>query len=198
MDINRRIAEWYLTKTEKRGCRDALMQAKITYGMQVFLSETEKFFVYLLIFCILGKGMEFLVSNIVVVSIRSCLGGRHMKTSAGCWLYSFCFFGIVILAQSYIRFSYYMGIGILFICALVILLYAPLASDNRPVYSAQSIRKFKIKGIFRLCIIAATAILTDTYIAAGIYWSIIGMVVDAISAQIIKERGENDVSCKRS
>ena len=67
---------------------------KINFAIKSILSESSKFIIMFIIFFILGKENFFLLSFIILSSIRIYSGGIHFYTYTSCLIFSFAIFFI--------------------------------------------------------------------------------------------------------
>ena len=119
--------------------------------------------------------MCFLTVNL----IRVYLGGLHMKTQAGCFMLSFAVYLSAIIGGKMVNIPFAGGIIIFAVIIDMIILYAPIPSRERPVYSYRSRRKIKIRGTVGTCIVFLIAVLFQEY-RNFMIWILILQVAEVI------------------
>lgn len=135
-----------IAKCIKRDSYDIL-----AYGINVFINCAEKIFLLFLPHCILGYCKEFWVTIVVLMFIRSYMGGTHQNTNLGCLIQSEIVIGSVIILSKIITMHYAMSLLIMVLTVFVILLLCPVINHRRGKYSSKKIQEIKKKGI--ICVI---------------------------------------------
>lgn len=105
----------------------------VMYGIELFLETIWKSIALLIIGFITGNMLELIISVCSYSVLRYYAGGKHMKTSIGC----FSFMVLVGLLPAYlaktIHLSYITGIILLLFCYFIVRKYAPCATQNNPI-----------------------------------------------------------------
>ncbi|PKM51515.1 MAG: hypothetical protein CVV02_06150 [Firmicutes bacterium HGW-Firmicutes-7] len=118
---------------------------KMKYGMQVTSNEVIKILIFLLLFGTIRKLDAFILSFLVLATVRSFAGGLHFYRWSSCFLFSLAFFitnililpNIVVINNSLV---YYI---VVLFSIIITLLFAPKPSKHRPVTQKKYIYKAK-------------------------------------------------------
>ena len=122
----------YLRKNNSSLTKKDLL--KIKYSLQVVLSELIKFIILFLIFLKINEIPLFLLSFIILISIRPFLGGIHCKTFNVCLIFSIIHFIIVLLfSKLFPKVSVVFFVIFFVISFIVVLIYAPCRNVKRPL-----------------------------------------------------------------
>ena len=101
------------------------------YSLQSILWEIEKVIIIFLVFFLFGYQNYFLLTLIVLMSIRVLAGGYHSKTSLSCLLITFLGFFLAIIILPWIPLNN-LAIMVLSIFSLIVtLLAAPIRSIEK-------------------------------------------------------------------
>lgn len=100
--------------------------------------------VLVVVFGISGYLIPFLLCYLVLSMTRVYLGGFHMKSHMGCLILSFMVVSLSILGDRIFRFCYILPFMI--VAVLNMGIFAPIPSEQRPVYSKKQKMIFKFKG----------------------------------------------------
>lgn len=119
---------------------------KLKYSMEVLFNEISKLILLLIIFSILGFITDFLYSVLAILSIRLFTGGIHFKTYTECFVFTVFFFSVSIFFKNNVILGTSSLILLLIFTLFIILLFAPIVGNNRPVYSNKKLFKFKCFG----------------------------------------------------
>lgn len=141
----------HLLATEKT-CDEVTVQ-KVSYTLQVLLSESEKFILLWLLFLSLNRLEEFLIVFVSLCSLRVYVGGTHRKSMLGCFLFSCLSFGIILFAAEMIRLPVLVRIVIYLSMILWIWVCAPIPSPGRICYNREQRLVFKGKALSVLVIL---------------------------------------------
>jgi len=82
---------------------------RIRYGVEIFISEGIKFFIILLISIMLKRLPEFFIITVLILGVRTKLGGGHCKSFARCFIkttgiyLSMYFLSSIIIIPRFIR-----------------------------------------------------------------------------------------------
>lgn len=161
---------------------------KIKYVSLTILSEISKVLLLFIFFYSLERIQEFVVSTIVLLSVRIFTGGLHLKHYYSCFFVSLLLFflGICILPELIAPSALVMS-AVLILCIVLIYWIKPVPSSYRPVASNECQK--------RNSLIAATSILIYTYLifllppSSSLYcgfWIIVLQTLQLGLAKIIK------------
>ncbi|HHW48400.1 MAG TPA: accessory regulator AgrB [Clostridiaceae bacterium] len=138
---------------------DETKAEQIEYGIYMFISETVKIAVVLIIAAILNI-FKYTVIAIIIFGIhRGFIGGVHAKTHWGCFLsYNAIIFGTLFLSFNLNINKIVLALVLYPICMLIAYLYAPADILNKPVISKRQRRYLRTGGFIFLTIVFALAI----------------------------------------
>lgn len=115
----------------------------LKYFFQCILFEGSKILLFACIFFWLDLFVEFLVTLVMTILLRTNGGGLHFKRYISCLLFSFLVFITCIFLGLYVQFSNMVAVIILIISIFVCYRTVPIVSANRPPASEKLIRKSK-------------------------------------------------------
>lgn len=166
--------------------------AKIKYSLEVFLYEFEKLIVLLLIFSFLGKTDEFVISTIVLFTIRPFAGGLHFDKFMNCFLFTFLFYLLAIVILPLIQLNQFTATIILCVSALSNSIFAPVSSKYRPEKSKKTDNKFRILSTIIILIHSLNILfIFDNHLILSCYiWTI---ALQNIQLFISKEMVKNEI-----
>lgn len=148
---NAQIAKLYVNMVKERNDYNVMQCEKMSYALTVILSEMEKLLALLIIAVFLDATSVFLLSVMVVISLRITMGGMHRKTFWGCFFFSLCFFLSVIeftrnisVEWNLINVALYLG------CLVIVIFRAPLLSTTHPNLIKRRRKKLKI---YSFCVV---------------------------------------------
>lgn len=165
--------------------------SKIKYSFETILLEIEKIIILFILFLILGKGHEYIVTSIVLFTIRPFSGGLHLKTFSSCLVFTFTFYLLALVLLPLIDISQTQVITILTISLMVNILLAPVSSPKRPTRNKKTNIKYKTISSTLIVLHSLTIIfvLKDANIIDSYVW-----IIALQSAQLIisKEMYKNE------
>lgn len=124
-----------------------LEQLKVNYGMQIAKSEGVKLIVLTLFYLLVGKISLFFFCFLILLPLRIFSGGLHMRTSASCFLFSFCFFALAIFILPNLYLSSQSYHFMLLISMILIALCSPVSSLRKPIISKKKYIKCKLLSV---------------------------------------------------
>ena len=155
---NGKIAKMYVNMVKQENDYSVIQCEKMSYAITVVLSEVEKMTAFLIVSILLDAANIFLLSVIVVLSLRVTMGGMHRKTFWGCFLFSLCFFLSVIVLSKNIALEWDVVNVIMYGSYLVIVVFqAPLPSATRPKLSLKRRKKLKL---YSFCVVTGWMFVT--------------------------------------
>jgi len=114
---------------------------KIQYTLQVILGDIIKFIIIFLIFLALNQVPLFLLSFIILISIRPLGGGAHCKTFISCLIVSILYFIIIMLFSNFFpRLNNNFYIAFFAISFIITLAYAPCPNEKRPINNKATLK----------------------------------------------------------
>lgn len=116
------------------------------YGFQLFFATLFKGIGLLIIGATLGYIKEILVFIATFSVLRVYAGGYHSPSYLKCFIITVIFTLISILGGELLTYlnHFYLTLGILIIATILILIYAPVDSENRPLTESEHKRYRKI------------------------------------------------------
>lgn len=136
---------------------------RIQYTLKVIGFELSKMIMMFFIFLIFGKAKEYLISLLVLCSLRAFSGGAHMKHYWTCFLCSLfvlslsvCFFPLLPLPE----YSISLSTGL---CMVITYYIGPIPSKQRPTINYVVWKKFRFCSTVILFIYWVITILFPNY-----------------------------------
>ncbi len=161
---------------------------KMQYGMEVVFNDISKLLIFLLLFGITGQLDKFIFAYLVLFTIRSFSGGLHFYTWLQCFLFSFGFFSLVVLALPNINLinSKPIYIALMSVSLPIIIFFSPMPSKYRPIHN----KKRKMIGKLTALILTILWLLLlyfkfNDYMSYGI-WTIFLLSIQLIIGHLIK------------
>ena len=131
-----------VTKSNKNISKDEL--DKIMYGLEGLYLTIQKMIIVFLIAFLLKILKEVIIFIILYNLIRYLAFGVHAKNSLFCLIYSIiAFIGIPLLTK-YISINFYIKISLFIVSILLIIIYSPADTINRPIISKKRRILYKI------------------------------------------------------
>jgi len=135
-------------------------RAVLYFGFQGIYGDVSKLSIIILVSLILKSLLPSLIIAITFAFLRKKAGGFHMKTEAGCTLFTLC---ICVIPGTMIRYlslkasfttAVFAILAIYVFCFICLLKYAPRGSKNRTITDIYEIREFKKKSVLSLIFLA--------------------------------------------
>lgn len=152
---------------------------KIDYTLQVVLGDLTKFTIILLLFIYLKQLPLFLLSFVVLNTIRPLAGGLHCKTFMGCLAVSTIYFISVIVfsifcpkLSSYCYMFFFMAFFVIFFK------YAPCPNEKRPIKNKEKLKFLSLVSLTFWTILFFT--LSNIQISNCIFMSLTFLVIQLI------------------
>ena len=142
---------------------DSDRTAKIGYSLQKIIDDIEKFLIIILISIIFDTTKEALVCMLVISLTRKFMGGMHMTTWFGCTMMTTMVYSLAIIGGKIFHFSLLMQSASILLCVLMVILYAPLPSEQRPKYIGKKRINIKIRCIAGLMVSAVLSVIMKSY-----------------------------------
>lgn len=122
----------------------------IYWGNKLIGVELSKFIILLIIFIIMGKWGEFLISITMLLPLRCNLGGLHFKTYYSCLFATFVIFFIAIFLLPNIILSRTLVSLLMGCCILLTWKLGPIMNPTRPPLQKSKIIKLKKRAVLIL------------------------------------------------
>lgn len=160
----------------------------IRYRVLSLLAETSKTLIMGTFFYYLGYLPEFLFAVLVLLILRTCTGGLHMKHYASCLFVTTAGLYTAICILPLIPVITLVQLLLLLLCLAGNMYAAPVVSCYRPEPDGISIKKSKIQATGIICTYAAILYVIPEHplITVG-FWIIILQSAQLIVAKILKE-----------
>lgn len=136
----------------------------INYGMNIFIYQTLLLLLIFSLALVTGLFKYIFIFFIVYALLRAFTGGAHSNTRIKCaTTYIFISFGTVLLSKHIWADSFLPAILLLLINLIIIWMYAPGDTIERPVLSKRVIKRQKTLSLLIMIAISAAAIITWHY-----------------------------------
>lgn len=171
----------YLQKNNSSLTKTDLL--KIQYTLEVILGDLSKFIIILLIFLTLNQVPLFVLSFIILISIRPLGGGIHCKTFGSCLIVSIMYFIIIALFSTFsTKWDINFYIVFFIISFIITLAYAPCPNEKRPINNKATLKIFSLISLTFWVILFFK--LTNIQISNCIFVSILFQIVQIIIVNI--------------
>jgi len=174
---------------------DQIRSSKVVYAIENVIEEIKSYFVIFLLFGLIGKMLEVSVCIVTLTILRTWTGGTHMNTSLGCGIVTILFYGVSVFA-GFISIPCVLTLILLVIYMFICVLYAPLASVQRPKLGKERVKRIKVRAVCGVILVILM------YVCMTRYRDYIGRVVllqfmDVVVAILISRNGgnKNDEKC---
>ncbi len=167
------------------------LREEILYALLVLLTETEKLLMISLVLTLFHLGKECLVIIVVLSITKHFWGGYHVHSYWGCFLVSMAVFAGIcwlalncVLSEQQVSAIYTLGF-------IVVLLVAPVESDNHiEMYCGQRI---VIKCI-SLIVLGLLVVVDQMFLTKGgiIQWTVFASEIDLICGYVYRKRGKHE------
>ena len=129
----------------------------LLFGITRIIEDIPKAIGIVVIGLILGIIKEMVIATIVIALYKTFAGGVHAKTNWGCFIYSVCFYLVIIYSAKYIVFTGLGRIGMYILVYIfsfyTILIYVPADVPEIPKVNMKLRKTLKIKSAIVLNII---------------------------------------------
>lgn len=135
---------------------------------------------------------EYLITLIVLLSVRNFSGGIHLKHYTSCLVFTFTFILGIILVSRVLVLNPVTESLILLAAALLLFITGPVTSTNRPDLSLEQNKAFRRTGAVIILIYSVLFLCMRTLTCHDlIFWVIVFQILQLITAKMIKERREH-------
>lgn len=174
---------------------DQIRSSKVVYAIENVIEEIKSYFVIFLLFGLIGKMLEVSVCIVTLTILRTWTGGTHMNTALSCGIVTILFYGVSVFA-GFISIPCVLTLILLVIYMFICVLYAPLASVQRPKLGKERVKRIKVRAVCGVILVILM------YVCMTGYRDYIGRVVllqfmDVVVAILISRNGgnKNDEKC---
>ena len=181
------------------GIDDHLTVVKIRYALEIIRNEAVKLIILGVLFAVLGSGMEYIFSMVLLLPLRMFSGGMHMKTNIGCFIYSlvFCMLTIILLPMAPINQAVLFSLFAVSIAVMAML--SPVASYKRPIKTEA--RRFTLQKKAWICLSIESVVLIiiwhlglQEYFVIGV-WVVTLQALQLFTTWIFRKlKGEKNVT----
>ncbi len=170
--------------------------ARIKYVLVSITSEFSKFIILGIFFGMTDHFISFLLSTLLLLFLRTNVGGLHCKHYSTCFLLTFAisYLSITFL-PSVCTISYFFVTLFSISCMLVNYYIGPIASPFRPLPESAVLKRCRNMGCIVIVIyiffasIFQNSVIMIPYIQAG-FWTIILHTFQLVVAKFLKIGGE--------
>ena len=182
MDINATLCNKIVDNMVKYVENDKETQKeKLNYYIRVIMDGVGNFAIMLLVFLLSGFGIEYIACYIALSVTRTFLGGFHLKTGDQCLMMTFGVFYVCIVLGHICDVAIPAKLLVLVCWILVVWLYGPFKSPQRPRYSDAKKQRFRILATTGGCIVVICSIIFGKYVFSGcIMWVMIYQLTESI------------------
>lgn len=168
---------------------DQIRSSKVVYAIENVIEEIKSYFVIFLLFGLIGKMLEVSVCIVTLTILRTWTGGTHMNTSLGCSIVTVLFYSFSVFA-GFISIPCVLTLILLVIYMFICVLYAPLASAQRPKLGKERVKRIKVRAVCGVILVILM------HVCMTGYRDYIGRVVllqfmDVVVAILIRKNGGN-------
>lgn len=117
---------------------------KITYALQIILSESSKTLLLFLAFSLFKVETQFLVVLLMSIPIRLISGGIHFNKYWSCLTFSLIYFGSILVFNQKFLISSELTWLIAIISVISVYIIGPVSSSQRPSHTEKSRRRFRL------------------------------------------------------
>lgn len=153
--INERFVDFIKTNTDK----DEEELEKIQYGIEIILINVYKLFILFVTAKILGILFYTFIAFVSFAVLRAFASGVHASSSAKCIITNYLiFFSIVYLSINY-PLSKTFAVVIFIISFVLLVLYAPADTEERPIISKKLRKALKYRSMACVIFLAIVSLI---------------------------------------
>lgn len=160
----------------------------IWYRLLSLLSEISKILLMGIFFFYYGYFTEYLFAAAVLIFIRTCTGGIHLKHYTTCLIMTFTFLFLSVCILPQFPMTKLAQLLCMLLCFAGNAYAAPIVSGCRPEPDGIRIRKAKVQASIIICIYASILYVIPEHplITVG-FWIIILQSAQLVAAKLIKQ-----------
>ncbi len=161
----------------------------IKYFFKALLCESSKFILMGIFFYTIDFLLEYLIAIMVLMTVRTSLGGLHFKTYAGCFAFTVVFLILCVLYLPTININKVFMLIALLLCIIITNYIGPITSCYRRTPTGIMIKNSKRNAsisIFFYCLLIFI-IPSNQYLTIG-FWVIIAQTFQLSIAFITNKR----------
>lgn len=167
----------YLAKNNNSLTKNDLL--KVQYSLQVILGDLTKFIIIFSIFLYLKQVSLFLISFIILNSIRPLMGGIHCKSFNSCLICTIIYFLILLVFSTLSpKLNTYFYIVFFIISIIIISAYAPCQNGKRPLKNKKILKMLSLISFTIWSILFFT--IRNTQVCNCIFLSLLIQIIQLI------------------
>ena len=176
----------YMEHMNKKSEISEADKERLKFALSVLLNEIQKAVVIIIIFSLMNKLLPLALSFVTLMSIRMELGGFHCKKNWQCFLVTFSYFLLTIMAADYFSMSEPAIIIINVISFISILILTPVNSRIRNIHDSRIRNKLRV-SIVLLFIFLLESLISRRY-RNYIVWSLVFILIEILLQVISRFR----------
>lgn len=162
--------------------------AHMDYTLRVLFYEFSKLLFFSLFFLFLGKFEEYAACLLALLPLRWLSGGLHLKNFWTCFLFSFCFFNLIILGLADCSLPIYLEMTLLILCNFCLYGIGPVTSAKRTVMSKRQYNYMRILSSSILLLYTVLYFVLENVPHRSIlFWSIILQILQLFCARLARK-----------
>lgn len=162
--------------------------ARMDYTLRVVFYDLSKLLFFTIFYLFLGKFQEYIVCLLALLPLRWLSGGMHLKSFWTCFLFSFCFFNLIILGLASCSLPLYWEIALLILCNFFLYGIGPVTSAKRKVMKK---KQYDCMRMFSSAILLLYTILyfvlENVPHRTIVFWSIILQIIQLFCARMARK-----------
>ena len=163
---------------------------RIRYSMNMLLNEAEKIVVLVLQFGVVGQLDMFVLSFMVLMSLRAFVGGMHFTKRWQCFLFTLLFFVVVIVSSKIVLINQVTRLLIGGLALINIVFCAPLPSRHRILVLERGRDILRKRAVITMFIWIVVSVMLSEKLSNVIVWTITMQQFEILYYQIIFKRKE--------
>lgn len=162
--------------------------ARMDYTLKVVFYELSKLLFFTLFYFSLGKFGEYVVCLLALLPLRWLSGGLHLKSFWTCFLFSFCFFDLIILGLADHSLPVYWELILLILGNICLYGIGPVTSAKRKTMKKKQYDCMRILSSFILLLYTILYfVLENVPHRSIIFWSIILQIIQLFCARMARK-----------
>ena len=193
--INNWLIKKYLNQRSELGEFD---KERIEYALGILINESEKILAIVIIFIMICRVEMFLISFVVLMSLRIFIGGLHFSTRSGCFVFSTLFFVTTVFLSEFFYINKLVGLIIGCLACINISSCAPLASKHRILVTERGRKTLRKQSMVMLTIWLVCYMVLRKMVANVIIWTVIMQQMELLyyKCKKRKDKKKNDEEYK--
>ncbi|MCH5297912.1 MAG: accessory gene regulator B family protein [Ruminococcus sp.] len=127
------------------------------YGFEQFFTTLLNIATILLLGVIFGKIYQILVFAAAFMAIRTYSGGYHAKAPIRCYIFTTISIAATLSVMKFVVINRFICLGLLILSSLVIILFSPIGTENKPLDEIEKII-YRKKTVIVWCIEVCAAL----------------------------------------